>query len=148
MDINDSGHSQVQTARVSLVRENVRQLLTSSAAYQELPEEKREQIARDTARIADDLIGAVDFPDFVGDLIQGTFGAVVNASLRQMEEYAKLVHDVARLADANLSDSELEDGLLKRVGVRRRLAESRQQLLATMVLMGINRVVSDNCGDG
>jgi hypothetical protein len=136
-------HPEVRAARAAMVEEKVRQLLTRSDAYQSLPEAQREQIARDTTRIADELIAEVDFPDFVAGVIRGTFGAVVDASIQQMDAYAKLVHDVAQWLDAGLSDSELQDCLLKRVTGRRRIAENRQQLLSTMVLMGVNRVVSE-----
>jgi hypothetical protein len=119
-------HPEVRAARIRVVEEKVRQILTRSDAYPSLPAETREQIARDTTRIASDLISDVDFPDFVAGLIQGTFGAIVDASIQQMEEYAKLVHDVAQSLDANLTDNDLQDCLLKRI-----------------VMMGINRVVSE-----
>jgi hypothetical protein len=136
-------HPEVRAARMRMVDEKVRQILTSSDAYQSLSAETREEIARDTTRIASELISDVDFPDFVAGLIQGTFGAIVDASIRQMEAYTKLVHDVVQSLDANLTDRDLQDCLLKRIGGRRRLASDRQQLLSTMVMMGINRVVSD-----
>ena len=137
-------HPDVRSARNALVEKTVRELFTRSDAYRSLSEETREQIARDSTRIGAALIADVDFPDFVAELIHGTFGAIVNASIRQMEAYAKLVHDVAESLDANLRDSDFEDCLQKRVGGRRRIASTRQQLLSTMVLMGINRVVSNS----
>lgn len=141
-------HPEIRAARATVVRDQVRQLLTSSGSYQALPEAKREQIARDTSSVAAGLINAVDFPAFVAGLIKGTFGAIVDASIRQMADYAELIHDMAQLFDAKLGDTDLQDRLLKRVGGRRRLAQTRQQLLSTMVLMGINRVVSDDYGNG
>jgi len=101
---------------VSAVRPKVRELLERSAAYRSLPPDKRRQIAHDTVRVAsylvdpnrlisqefasptltpNDLLTAVDFPLFVSGLIKGVFGAVVNASVRQMEAYAKLVAQAA-----------------------------------------------------
>lgn len=63
-----------------------------------------------------------DFPDFVADLIGGVFEAVVDASIRQMEAYGDLLKDATSAVDAH------------------RRSPRRQQLLATMVLMGIGRV--------
>lgn len=65
----------------------------------------------------------VDIPEFVADLIDGVFQAIVNASIEQMEAYGDL------LKDATKSVAEFEG------------SSRRQQRLATMVLMGINRIV-------
>lgn len=94
------------------VRPQVRGLLQRSAAYRSLPPEKRRQVAHDTVRVAsyladpdrlvssefanpvlspNDLLAAVSFPSFVTGLINGVFGAIVNASTQQMEAYAELV---------------------------------------------------------
>lgn len=59
----------------------------------------------------------------MADPIQGTFQAVVNASIEQVEAYADLLADVTTTVDENSDPPE------------------RQQFLATMVLMGINRIV-------
>src|SRR4051794_27605502 len=144
-------------------------------------------------------LGAIDFPSFVASLIQGTFKAIVDASIQQMEAYAALLKNVAstvdRFMDDNVSEGMAKDHLanehgwlfnkdtskgapqltvnqntqrempsfLKDLGfsspgeltkqtvndvvvpaTRRTLAETRQSTLATMVLMGINRVVVDD----
>lgn len=150
--------------------------------------------------VARATLDAVDFPQFVASLIQGTFQAIVDASIQQMEAYAELLKNVASTVDQfmqdNVSDGMARDYLADRydsvftrdtsttqpkLGVRedaadtplpsffqglgfetpadiddeainqiivpetqRSLAEQRQQLLATMVLMGINRVVVDD----
>lgn len=147
--------------------------------------------------VARATLSAIDFPSFVGSLIQGTFQAIVNSSIQQMEAYAEMLKNVAstvdRFMDDNVSDGMARDyladqygglfnrdtsrgqpqlrvrreqgpselpGFLKDMGfdapadldddavesvvvpsTRRFLAESRQRTLATMVLMGINRVV-------
>ena len=148
-------------------------------------------------RSMDALLAAVDFPSFVADLIQGVFGAIVNASVKQMEAYAALITAVSLSVDqfvqANITEDSARHALVnefpnaaswagagtlrlklhaparspnltmlaaaiglrelvdepqrarevKRViaGARRRLARNRQQILATMILMGINRMV-------
>jgi hypothetical protein len=97
-------------------RAAVRRLLERSPAFRALPPEERRQLAHDTVRVAsylvdpdrlisqefaspvllpNDLIAAADFPSFVSGLINGVFGAVVNASIRQMDAYAELVAQAA-----------------------------------------------------
>jgi hypothetical protein len=149
------------------------------------------------------LIDEVDFPGFVAGLIHGTFDAMVNAAIRQMEAFAGLVSAVAKnvddftrdnvtanqardwlvehhprdvvldtasmdagqpvlrarrpaaegeeeippppwLAEFGLEGEELTDELLEEQivpAVRRHIGETRQQTLATMVLLGMNRIV-------
>jgi hypothetical protein len=109
------------------------------------------------------VVARVDFPQFVAGLIDGVFRAIVDSSVQQMEAYAELVKRVARSASEyasdHVSDDQARDYLLERYpgevdadaqgrvdpallrAARRRIAMDRQQLLATMVLMGINRIV-------
>jgi hypothetical protein len=145
------------------------------------------------------LSDEINFPEFVANLIHGTFDALVDASIRQMEAFADLVSAVAKdvdrftsenvtanqvrdwlvqqyprdlvldvplrpsdgqpqlrrraaddttpptwLADFGLAGEELTDELIEEQLVpaaRRRVGESRLQMLATMVLMGMNRIV-------
>lgn len=145
--------------------------------------------------VARATLNAIDFPTFVSSLIQGTFQAIVDASIQQMEAYAELLKNVAGTVDRfmadNVTDGQAKDyladqysGVLSRdtssgaakmvvrpsagelpsffkdlgletpdqlteqsieevvvPATRRQMAERRQQTLATMVLMGINRVV-------
>lgn len=166
------------------------------------------QAAHEGAKVAGEILKAVNFPDFCAKLIQGVFHAIVQSSIEQMEAYGKLVASVSQtlnqFRDENVSDNQgrdhlvdqfpdmfelgtsdgdtfsgpgsgqprvrLKDGVdeddaLQRVNsrlpnpvksmdlsdddnenslvqsARTQLATSRQQLLATMVLMGINRIV-------
>src|SRR5262249_34803024 len=145
--------------------------------------------------VARATLNAIDFPSFVASLIQGTFQAIVDASIQQMEAYAEMLKNVASTVDRfmsdNVSDGMAKDYLADQYGgvlrrgesggtaklvvrqnggempsffkdlglstpadltddnlndvvvpaARRQMAERRQQTLATMVLMGINRVV-------
>ena len=98
------------------------------------------------------LVNEVDFPDFVSGLIDGVFNSIVNASIKQMRAYAELVSNLAKTVDefsqdnsAGLSTQET-GGCEEKKGkapdlALRRLALDRQQVLATQVLMGINRIV-------
>ncbi len=151
--------------------------------------------------VARATLSAIDFPSFVGSLIQGTFQAIVDSSIQQMEAYAELLKNCAGTVDRfmtdNISDGQARDYLADQYGgligrdtsrgqprltvqksrkgsqelpsffkdlgftspddldndaleqvvvpaARQQLAESRQKTLATMVLMGINRVVVDD----
>ena len=239
-----------QSHAFPLVRANVRDVLTRSKAFNELPKEKRDELAHDMVKIASYIVGGetgdntptvaafadnpprprgmfeqpagddfqasaaqqggealvdvvqgVDFPGFVAGLIDGVFNAIVDASIRQMEAYAELVKNVAKSVDQfmkdNVSENQARDYLADRYpdyiqvdlsgeqpraqpregidennmpdfladlgmsvpidtldedtteeilvpAARRRMAMDRQQLLATMVLMGINRLIVTN----
>ena len=146
------------------------------------------------------FVGAVDFPKFVGGLIQNVFQAIVDASIQQMEAYADLLKAVAQTVDqfaadnismnnardwlsqkfpedlsidtsgeggprvaakgdddaeakakkisdelqlaqpvTDLSDEEQETRLV--MAARMQMARSRQQMLSSMVMLGINRIV-------
>jgi hypothetical protein len=152
------------------------------------------------------LVDEIDFPSFVAGLVHGTFDAVVDASIRQMEEFASLVSAVAKdidqftednvtanqardwlvqqhpgdlqldlpkqgenrepsvrvrgggedqeppspswLADFGLGGEQLTDDLVEErlvPAARQRVGENRLQTLATMVLLGMNRI---NVRDG
>ncbi|MFH1465889.1 MAG: hypothetical protein ABIO70_15990 [Pseudomonadota bacterium] len=140
----------------------------------------------------------VAFPSFVAELVKGTFQAIVEASIQQMEAYAQLVQSVVMSAnefrDQNVSTDQARDHLVSKFpnvfqlnigdsgpsvipragaefgdlpdfasefglsqpisdldqetideqllpAARDDLARSRQKMLATMVLMGINRII-------
>ncbi|UXY14509.1 hypothetical protein N8I74_14450 [Chitiniphilus purpureus] len=148
------------------------------------------------------FIGSVDFPQFVGGLIQNVFQAIVTASIQQMNAYAEMLKSVAQTVDQFAQDNislnnardwlvdkfpgelgldesgagetgnpmlalqaEDEEGFLRRVSqemslakpvtdlsdpeqegrlvqaARLQMARSRQQLLASMVVLGISRIV-------
>jgi hypothetical protein len=150
--------------------------------------------------VARATLNAINFPEFVASLIKGTFQAIVDASIQQMEAYAELLKNVAMTLDdfmsENVSESQAKDYLADQYGgmfsrdlsqgkpvlqvnqsppenaempkffadlgfdspqqiddqaieqtivpaTRKSMAERRQQTLATMVLMGINRIVVD-----
>lgn len=162
---------------------------------------RREAATESIARRAGALSDELDFPAFVASLVHGTFDAMVDASIRQMESFADLVAAVAKPVDqftqenvtpnqardwlveqypkdlvlsrdqdgarvvpraqpgGEASDEErspewlsdfglagepltpdlIEQDLLPRA--RERVARNRLQNLATMVLLGMNRVV-------
>jgi hypothetical protein len=146
-------------------------------------------------------IGSVDFPAFVGGLVQNVFQAIVNATIQQMKAYGELLKSVAQTVDQfaqdNISPNNARDWLVDKfpgdLGVdtsdgsdgprlavknqdgaeaalarmnqelqmakpitdisdpdqeerlvqaaRMQMARSRQQLLSSMVILGINRIV-------
>src|SRR4051812_19867189 len=64
------------------------------------------------------LVNEIDFPGFVAGLVHGTFDAVVDASIRQMESYSSLVSAVAKTVDQfteeNVSPNQARDWLAQR----------------------------------
>lgn len=144
-----------------------------------------------------EMLGAIGFPDFVASLIQGTFQAIVDSSIQQMEAYSRLLAETAKTVDQFMEDNITDDmardhltsnygevfrkdmssghpqmavspsvpagqlpSFLKNLGfdspqdldqtavdqvvipeTRMTLAEMRHQSLATMVMMGINRII-------
>jgi hypothetical protein len=173
--------------------------LAAAAAEQQAPpaEEFSPRAASQVAKITRETLNAIAFPTFVADLIKGTFQAIVNASIQQMEAYGQLLANVAKTVDQfmaeNISDNQARDYLVGRYpghfrlettdqaarlrvrdraddlpkpnfktdlnlpedadldedvaeeklvpAARRQLAQSRHSMLATMVMMGINRIV-------
>lgn len=165
------------------------------------PSAPRKQAATETiAARAGALSDEIAFPAFVAGLVHGTFDAVVDSAIRQMESYANLVSAVAKPVEEftreNVSENQAKDYLVQQypkdlylsldgvptvlprpsddkdnpdaarspewlasfnVGgqeltaeliqdtlipeAQKRLGRSRQQMLATMVLLGLNRVV-------
>jgi hypothetical protein len=145
------------------------------------------------AQVTKDTLRAVAFPVFVADLIKGTFNAIIQANIQQMEQFGRLLENVMKSVDEfmtdNISDEQARDWLQERYhdhikvkdgkavaadgadekaqpnwekelhlpggvsldddtieeqlvpAARRRLAENRLQMLSTMVLMGVNRII-------
>jgi len=62
--------------------------------------------------VARATLNAIDFPSFVASLIQGTFKAIVDASIQQMEAYAELLKNVAKSVDQFMADN-VTDGQVK-----------------------------------
>lgn len=155
-------------------------------------------ISQQAGAATKEMLGAIGFPDFAASLIQGTFQAIVDSSIQQMEAYSNLLAETAKTVDVFMEDNVSEDmardhlttnygdifqkdissgqpqmavntkavgagqlpSFLKDLGfdspmdldaqsietvvipqTRKMLAEMRHQSLATMVMMGINRIV-------
>lgn len=162
------------------------------------PAKKKESATDALGRRAGNLTDELDFPKFVASLIHGTFDAMVDSAIRQMEAYADLVAAVAKpleqFTDENVSANQARDYLVEKYprdvmlvdtggelqlapvaqgdggepnsprwlsdygapgeelsaelleervlpAAREKVAKARLQTLATMVLMGINRIV-------
>lgn len=151
--------------------------------------------ANQVASVTESTLNAIAFPTFVADLIKGTFNAIIDASIQQMEAFGELLANVAKTVDEFMADNVTdnnardwvtsafpsnysldvsgdqpalnatndltdddasrmrrtlnldEDADLEDVdavivpAARRYIAQSRQQMLSSMVLMGINRVI-------
>jgi hypothetical protein len=70
------------------------------------------------AQRAGALSDEVDFPAFVAGLVHGTFDAIVDANIRQMEAFADLVSSVAKDVDQftreNITPNQVRDWLAQR----------------------------------
>lgn len=153
------------------------------------------------ADVTQSTLRAIAFPTFVADLINGTFDAIIGATIKQMHAFMELVGNVAKSVDEfmrdNISDNQARDylvqaypglmqvsvednqprlavteagegasrealaGMQGQLGLpdpvsaldddmieerlvpaaRRRLAESRLQMLSSMVMLGLQRIV-------
>ncbi len=202
--IRDDWYQSEQIGQRPVVR--YRRELTPSVAAETAPpvataqsaaDEFRTAAAGQIGRVTQETLRAIAFPTFVADLIDSTFNAIVNASVRQMEAFTRLLEDVSKTVDQfmadNVTDNMARDwlagrypqhlqvapdgdgarlsvrdgaddrpapswqrdlGLSEEVGLdddaieetlvpaaRRRLAQNRLQMLSTLVLMGMNRIV-------
>lgn len=80
------------------------------------PQTKAAPATETIGRRAGALSDEIDFPQFVSSLIHGTFDAIVEASIRQMDSFADLVTAVAkpleRFKDENVTANEARDWLI------------------------------------
>lgn len=82
------------------VRAAVRALLTRSPSFRQLPDDDRRRLSDGMAAVGTTLAidghdGKVALPGFVAELVEGTFQAVVDASVQQMKAYADLLEQLA-----------------------------------------------------
>jgi hypothetical protein len=117
-----------QPAEAKQVRPVVKRLLTSSAAFAQLPPAERNRIARDTVKVASFIaqrhdgactrapadqawwdLQEVDFPAFVTALVTGVFEAIVDSSIRQMRAYGDLVASATKAVDDFARDNVTDD---------------------------------------
>src|SRR5262249_7833268 len=63
------------------------------------------------------LSDEINFPAFVASLVHGTFDAIVDATIRQMEAFADLVSavakDVDKFTEENVTENQAKDWLVK-----------------------------------
>ncbi len=80
-------------------------------------EEWSPRAAREVAKVTRATLNAIEFPTFVADLIRGTYNAIIDASIKQMEAYAELVANVAKTVDQfmadNITDNQARDYLVQ-----------------------------------
>ncbi|GAB2507538.1 hypothetical protein [Lysobacter humi (ex Lee et al. 2017)] len=82
------------------------------------PAAAKPQATETIARRAGAMVDEIDFPGFVAQLVHGTFDAIVDASIRQMESYSELVSACAKTVDefteANVTLNQARDWLATR----------------------------------
>jgi hypothetical protein len=73
--------------------------------------------AQKVAQVTRSTLDAIAFPTFVAELIRGTFDAITQASVKQMEAYGRLLGNVGRSVDdfmnQNISDNQARDWLVE-----------------------------------
>jgi hypothetical protein len=69
------------------------------------PEQFAPRAVGQVGRVTRETLNAIAFPTFVADLIKGTFNAVVDASIQQMEAFGTLLANVAKTVDQFMSDN-------------------------------------------
>ena len=83
----------------------------------EVSSPKREAATETLGRRAGALSDELDFPEFVASLVHGTFDAIVDSAIRQMESFADLVAAVAKPIDQftqeNVSLNQARDWLVE-----------------------------------
>lgn len=82
------------------VRRAVRDLLSRAASYRRLADAERAKLVDGMIDLAgtlalDDAPAGDALPGFVDELVEGTFAAVVDGSIQQMQAYAELVHAIS-----------------------------------------------------
>ena len=91
--------------------------------------------ADQVARVTQATLQALSFPEFVADLINGSFNAIVSSSIRQMEAYTQLLEDVSKTVDQfmadNITDNQARDWLAQRYPGQIRVADGEPRLEAT-----------------
>jgi hypothetical protein len=107
---------------------------------QQLPTtaEGRRELASDAfARRVGATIDEVGFPEFVASLVHGTFDAIVDSSIRQMEAYAELIAAVAKPSDQftqeNVSLNQAKDWLAQQFPADLALTRSANEWTMTVV---------------
>lgn len=91
----------------------------AEAAADPPPPPKQEEFApravSQVGRVTRETLNAIAFPTFVADLIKGTFNAIVDASIQQMEAFGTLLANVAKTVDQfmgdNITDNQARDWL-------------------------------------
>ncbi len=103
---------------------------TALSAADEFEPAAADQIARVTRA----TLEAISFPDFVSDLIRGSFNAIVDSSIQQMEAYTRLLEDVSKTVDQfmadNITDNQARDWLAQRYPLQIALAPGEPRLTA------------------
>jgi hypothetical protein len=95
-----------------LVRREVMEPLTQAQAS---ADEFRPAAANQVARVTRETLQAIAFPTFVADLIKGTFNAIIQSSIQQMDAYQQLLENVSKsveqFMESNITDNAARDWL-------------------------------------
>jgi len=97
--------------------------------------------ARSVGEITQSTLRAIAFPTFVADLINGTFDAIIGATIKQMQAFQELVGNVSKTVREferdNVTDNQARDWLV----------QSYPELLRTDTSSGTPEVVPTEAGE-
>ena len=129
--VRDAWAQSKKLGQTPLVRKEIVYRPEAKAAPQARTQAARRPLARSTAaqaalstaavdRVADitqSTLRAVAFPTFVADLINGTFDAIIGATIKQMQAFMTLVEQVSKTVEEfmrdNISDGQAMDWLVQ-----------------------------------
>jgi len=103
--------------------------LPKTSSFASLPSPRKAQFRQDISKVFTSV--EADFPRFVATLVAGTFEAIVNASIEQMNAYVDLMQSVSESVDEFNEENTTNSSQ----------AREHRRTVATTVMMGINRVV-------
>ncbi|MGZ9098162.1 MAG: hypothetical protein ACXW3O_00535 [Brevundimonas sp.] len=88
------------------------------SAAQTAADQFRPAATGQVATITRDTLQAIAFPTFVADLINGSFRAIVDSSIQQMQAFTEMIENVSKTVDEfmvdNVSDNQAREWLIGR----------------------------------
>jgi hypothetical protein len=99
------------------------------ASAQAAADDFRPAAANQIGRVTRETLNAVAFPTFVADLIHGTFNAITQSSVQQIEAYVRLLDNVSKTVDqfmnSSVSDAQAHAWLAEMYPTHIRLEDGR-----------------------
>lgn len=166
-----TAHREFAEPRAAAAEQLTRELLKRSPAFAALGASHQRELATNMVSVAgylaepatslpsqaNDFVRAVDFPDFVAQLIDGVFNAIVSASVQQMHAYGDLLKAVTEsiddFVDCNVTDGQARDYLTQKFphiappkddGHDKNDPPDHRRLVAAMLAVGVRAIDNDD----